>query len=72
MALKNYHMLNGLTLMIHKKNSPKFQRCWGKMKKISVQNVSKKIKQRSNKLEKGYSQDLAKQTVGYTGAAESV
>ena len=60
--LKMYYMPNGLTPLIRKKNQPNFQGCWGKMKNESEKNVVKKFKERPNKLEKGYSQDLVKQT----------
>ena len=55
-------MLNDLTLKIHNKIPPNFQRCWGKVK-----NAKKKLliffQQGLSKLKKGYSQDLVKQTV---------
>ena len=62
MALKTYYMLNGLTSMIHKKIHQIFSDIGGRWKnqwKILVKNLT----QRSNKLEKGYSQDLVEQTV---------
>ena len=32
-------MPNGLALLIHKKNPPHFQGCWGKMKKLSEEKI---------------------------------
>ena len=61
--LKNYYMPNGLTSLIHKKNLPNFQGCWGKVKKNLRTILLKKFTERSSKLEKGYSQVLVKQTV---------
>ena len=62
--LKHYYMTNGLTSLIHKKNLPNFQGCWGKVKKLSLKKILlKNFKERPSKLEKGYSQVLVKQTV---------
>ena len=63
MALKNYYMLNGLTSMIHKKIHQIFRDVGGRWEKYQWKILVKKFNQRSNKLEKGYSQDLVEQTV---------
>ena len=61
--LKIYYIPNSPTSLILTKNPLNFQGCWGKMKKWSEKKFVKKLKERPSKLEKGYSQDLVKQTV---------
>ena len=58
-------MPNGLTSIIHKKNPPNFLGMLGEdAKNDPRKKLVKKIKQRSRKLKKGFSQVLVKQTVG--------
>ena len=56
-------MRYGLTLLIHKKIHHIFRDVGGKIKNDSRKELLKKIEERPSKLEKGYSQDLVKQTV---------
>ena len=62
-TLKIYYMPNGLTPLIHKKIHQIFQDVGGRGKNDPRKILLKTFKERPSKLEKGYSQDLVKQTV---------
>ena len=69
--LKIYYIPNDLTSQIYKKNPPNFQKCWGQMKKYPRTILLKNFKERPSKLEKGFSQDLMKQTVGPIASSQN-